>query len=70
MNRILNRYTGYGTAVLVGLMAFSFIASSLADNPDKLTTICYRGHTLCVDKGDLNQYLKLGATLGACRTSE
>jgi hypothetical protein len=51
-------------------MAFGFLASSLADNPSKLVAMCYRSHTIYVDKGAVQEYLKRGATLGACRTSE
>jgi hypothetical protein len=70
MNRNIKRYASYVAAVTIGIMAFGYIASSQADAPSKLVAICYRGHTMYVDKGALNYYLKLGATLGACQTSE
>lgn len=69
MNRKIKRYAGYGTAMVFGMLAFCFVASSQADNADKRVTICYRGNTLVVDRGALNYYIKLGATIGACSTS-
>lgn len=69
MSRKIKRYTGCGAAVAVGMLAFCFVASSRADNAKQRTTICYRYHTLVVDRGDLNQYLKAGASIGACPTS-
>ncbi|EDY22297.1 hypothetical protein CfE428DRAFT_0422 [Chthoniobacter flavus Ellin428] len=70
MNRKIKRYTGYAAAVVVGMLAFCFVASSRADNSIRgKTTICYRCHTLVVDNGEVKDYLRSGATVGACATS-
>lgn len=70
MNRKMKRYSGYAAAVVVGMLAFCCVASSQAgDSAHGTTTICYRSNTLVVSNGAVKEYLRLGATLGACATS-
>ena len=69
MNRDIKRSVSYVAAVVIGMLAFSFVASTRADNPKNSVTMCYRGNTIVVDHGDVQRYLRLGATVGACATS-
>jgi hypothetical protein len=68
MNRNIQKYTSYTLAIVIGILAYLSVASSVAGD-DRRVAMCYRGHTIYVEQDDVRDYLRRGATLGACRIS-